>query len=202
MNTPLQTLITTFGITLLLATSAASAGPRHEGGHNKFMEFFDSNGDGVVTYQEFLDASKHRFDRIDTDHNASVTEAEFSSYMKTRREERHKDHMARMDTNKDGKVSKDEFLSASQARAQRKFDRMDKDNDGLLSEAELAARKDHRPHFGKKVFSRIDANGDGKVTQEESQAAWGKWFTRLDSNGDQVVTVEEIAQARARWQGR
>jgi len=195
-----QTLISPLLVALLLGTTVASADPDHEGKQGKFMKFFDTNADGIVTYEEFQGSSKNRFDRIDTDGNGTISPAEFTAYMQSRREERHKNHFENTDTNKDGVVSKDEFLSASQERALRRFSRMDKNDDGLLSADELAAHKMHKPRFGKKIFSRLDANGDGQVTQEESQAAWGKWFKRLDTNGDQVVSSEEIAQARARWQ--
>jgi len=202
MKSPLQTLITTLGISLLISASVVSAGPHHEGGHNKFLKFFDSNGDGTVTYEEFLEASRDRFERIDADKNATISEAEFSSYMQARREEHHKNRFEHMDTNKDGKVSKDEFLTSSQERAKRKFERMDENKDGQLSNDELGSRMKHNSHFGKKVFSKIDANGDGQITKEESQSAWGKWFKRMDSNSDQVVTTDEIKQARTKWQAR
>jgi Ca2+-binding EF-hand superfamily protein len=202
MNTSLQTLAVALGITLILSTSVVSADPRHEGSHNRFMQFFDANADGTVTYEEFLGASRNRFERMDTDSNATISEDEFSSYMQARREERHKDHFERMDANKDGKVSKDEFLSSSQERAQRRFERMDGNNDGQLSSDELGPGKKHKPRFGKKIFSKLDTNGDGKVTQQESQAAWAKWFERMDSNGDKVVTADETKQARAKWRDK
>lgn len=200
MNTKPQTLATPLIVVLLLSASVAVAGPGHAGKHGKFMSFFDTNADGIVTLEEFQGASLNRFERIDTDHNATISEAEFSAYLQTRREERHKHHFERIDTNKDGIVSKDEFLSSSQQRAQRRFEHMDKNSDGQLSADEMASHKKHKPRFGKKIFSKMDANGDGQITQEESQAAWGKWFKRLDTNGDQVVSSDEIQQARSRWQ--
>jgi len=199
MNTLSKTLITTLGITLLASASVVIADPRHEDGQNRFMNFFDSNGDSKVTYDEFLGASKDRFSRIDADHNGSISEEEFSTYMQSRREQRQKERAELMDTNKDGKISKEEFLAHSQQRAERRFGWMDKNNDGQLTDDELAPRKNDKHHFGKKIFSRIDSNGDGKVTQEESQSAWGKWFERMDSNGDKTVTVDEVNQAREKW---
>ena len=202
MSRPIQTLMSTLAITLSLSTTIVSADPGHERGQNRFMKYFDTNNDGTVTFDEFLASSKLRFERIDTDKNAIISESEFSTYMQNRREQHNKERFEGMDSNKDGKISKDEFLASSQQRAERRFGWMDKNNDGQLSNDELTSRKDHKPRFGKKVFSRIDANGDGKVTQEESQAAWGKWFERMDTNGDKVVTEEEIRQARARWRGK
>jgi Ca2+-binding EF-hand superfamily protein len=206
MKNPTRSLHFMLGIALLISASVVSAGPHHEGGQNKFLRFFDSNGDGNVTQEEFQSASSNRFERIDADNNASISESEFLSYMQTRRDQRHKERFARLDANKDGKISNDEFISASRERAQRRFERMDRNNDGQLSSDELGSRKKHKKHgkrkshFGKKIFSRIDANGDGQVTKEESQAAWGSWFKRMDMNSDQVVTMDEIKQARDKWQ--
>ncbi len=55
---------------------------------------------------------------------------------------RYKDHiMEKVDANKDGKISKDEFLAAHAA----KFDEMDTNKDGFLSEEERKAkREEHR----------------------------------------------------------
>lgn len=87
---------------------------------------------------------------------------------------------ARLDTNKDGKISPDEFAAfrkenpevdakATKAgkRGQRVFARFDKDKDGFLSRAEaddvLAWR-----------YKRMDTNNDGILTLEELQAKKGK----------------------------
>lgn len=194
-----QTLVTALGISLLFSASMLSAAPGHQSGHNKFMKFFDTNGDGTVTHEEFLQASKSRFERMDTDSDGIVTEQEFRGYMHHRRKERHQHRMKKMDTDNNGTVSRDEFLLASQERAQRKFARMDRNGDGLLSSEEMSKSKHHKRHFGKKVFSKLDSDNNKQISREESQSAWDKWFQRMDSNGDQVVTREEVAQARSRW---
>lgn len=195
MKKPFQILITTLGLTLLIASTIVSADSRHEDGHSKFLKFFDSNNDGTVTYKEFKGASKKHFERIDADKNSTISEAEFTAYMKARRDDRQKDIFDRMDTDKNDKISEDEFIRASQERAKRKFKRLDKDNNGHLSNDELGNRNKHK-HPGKKIFMKIDANKDGKVTREESQAEWEKWFQRMDNNSDKVVTVDEIKQER------
>jgi Ca2+-binding EF-hand superfamily protein len=86
----------------------------------------------------------------------------------------------RLDANKDGKISPEEFAAFRESnakadakatkagkRGQRMFARFDKNNDGSLSRAEagdvLAMR-----------FKRMDANNDGVLTIEELQAKSGK----------------------------
>ncbi|MDR6623758.1 EF-hand domain-containing protein [Caulobacter segnis] len=86
----------------------------------------------------------------------------------------------RLDANKDGKISPEEFAAfresnakadaqASKAgkRGKRMFARFDKDKDGSLSRAEASDVLAWR-------FKRMDANNDGILTIEELQAKGGK----------------------------
>jgi Ca2+-binding EF-hand superfamily protein len=82
-----------------------------------------------------------------------------------------------IDSNKDGKLSKEELQAAHQAmrekhreRADAQFKAADKDGDGALSvqEAEAAARERVA-----RMFERLDTNKDGKLTQEEMRAGHG-----------------------------
>ena len=54
----------------------------------------------------------------------------------------HKKHgMQDSDTNKDGAISRDEFMSSHQARAEQHFTKMDANNDGKIEQAERDAMK-------------------------------------------------------------
>ena len=54
----------------------------------------------------------------------------------------HKRHsMQDSDTNKDGAISRDEFMSARQARAEEHFAKMDANKDGKIEQAERDAMK-------------------------------------------------------------
>ena len=179
---------------------ALAHGRGHNGGHDKFMMFFDADKDGVVTQAEFSESSDQRFAKMDGDSSGTVSTEEFSQYIQERRQERKQRSFKHMDTNADGQLSLDEYLDAKRERAERRFKSMDKDANGMISAEESTARKHGRKHGrkkygGKRVFARLDGNGDGQIDRGESQAAWLSWFERLDSNGDQVVTVEEVREA-------
>lgn len=49
-----------------------------------------------------------------------------------------------------------------------------------------------RHHHVEKMFEKIDTNGDGVITKEESQAFHEKKFTKMDADGDGNVTKEEV----------
>lgn len=87
---------------------------------------------------------------------------------------------ARLDTDKDGKISQTEFAAFRESnakvdakatkagkRGQRMFARFDKDKDGSLSRAEASDVLAMR-------FKRMDANNDGILTLEELQAKSGR----------------------------
>lgn len=163
------------------------------GGTSKFMRFFDTNKDGVVTQDEFEAAMKTRFNRMDSDHNGSVSREEFQNYLQQRRLEHKQAWLKQMDSNGDGQVSKDEYLAYQTQMAVTRFARLDINHDGILSADELDRRDcNRRHHGGKGLFRRLDANADGVITMEESRAAWTAWFKGLDSNGDNVVTTDEV----------
>ncbi len=67
--------------------------------------------------------------------------------------DRKKHSMMDNDTNKDGAISKDEFMSSHQARADKMFAKMDTNNDGKIDQAERDAMKakwkdHHQRHSG------------------------------------------------------
>jgi Ca2+-binding EF-hand superfamily protein len=46
-----------------------------------------------------------------------------------------------------------------------------------------------------KFFEKVDVNGDGAITQSESQTFRDARFQRMDSDGDGVVTLQEMTEA-------
>ncbi|MCP4328465.1 MAG: histidine kinase [Alphaproteobacteria bacterium] len=104
-------------------------------------------------------AAKH-FDRMDANRDGRVTEDEMMQVRLTL--------VQRADTNGDGVLSADEFSAAGQGRqgdrAERRFVRLDADNDGAVTMAEIFAVR-------LAFLRRVDADGDGAMTLTELQAA-------------------------------
>lgn len=190
-------------ISVLLGCSLAAGGALADrGGHNRFLEFFDANGDGSVTRAEFDTAAAERFARMDANSDGKMTREEFRAYVKDRRSEHRAGKFRKIDANGDGKISKEEFTAHKMQRIEQRFARLDEDKDGAISQDEFANGR----HYGRKcgqqghkrgAFRRMDRDGDGVVTREESYQAWSGWFDRIDANHDKVVTRKEIEDYRA-----
>jgi hypothetical protein len=89
----------------------------------------------------------------------------------------------------------DPVLRAPRAREksaeERRFDRMDRNRDGRIQQAEfLAARK--------RNFDRLDVNGDGVLSFAEYAASGIRRFSELDANGDGTLNRAEFAASAPR----
>ena len=96
----------------------------------------------------------------------------------------------------------------AQRRGERAFDRIDSNKDGQISRAEFAAAPRRgqrgmraagmRAGFGGRMFGMADLDRDGRVSLAEAQQAALQRFDRLDLNRDGRLTPEERRQARER----
>lgn len=134
---------------LLLATAATAQpagdrpmGPRGQGA--EMLERFDTNKDGKIDEAEFKAGRAETFKKFDTTGTGKVTLAQFQQGLEKMREERRQEmakrRFDRMDADKDGTITQAEFDAA----AQRMFDRMDRDDDGTLSPGDRPHHRGHR----------------------------------------------------------
>jgi hypothetical protein len=104
---------------------------------------------------------EERFNRLDTDKDGKISQQE----MKVGRIA----HFKEMDKNGDGMVTKEEhkaFVFAKmEPRLDKRFQKMDTDNDGEISAEEFAAKKQARH------FNRMDVDGDGMISRDEAEKA-------------------------------
>lgn len=104
-----------------------------------------------------------------------------------------------VDTNGDGKITRDEM----QARAAARFGEADSDGDGAISREEMMARAMARVEARvDRKMDWMDADDDGKVTQAEMQQMRGKRMGRMiewmDKDGDGALSKDEFGNGR-RW---
>lgn len=88
-----------------------------------------------------------------------------------------RDRLMALDTNHDGKISKDEFAARAQMMAGRR--------------GGGDADKQGGKHDGSRMFDRFDTNQDGYIGTAEINAMLAARFARMDANHDGVLTPDE-----------
>lgn len=167
----------TLGLSLLALGLAGTAYAQHHAGgmdplgdkdltkaefvakHGEMFAKMDSNKDGKLDQADRAAHHGEMFAKLDTDKNGSISRSEFDAAhqarggegMKRERGERGgkmaKMMLRRADANKDGAVSRDEFMVGATAH----FDMMDANKDGKLTKAERqAAHQKMRSKMGGK----------------------------------------------------
>ncbi|GGB87495.1 hypothetical protein GCM10011363_00160 [Marivita lacus] len=112
----------------------------------------------------------------------------------TGRTDRRAQMFLQLDTNGDGVVSAEEFANPPS-----RFSIADANKDGLVTADELAALSQQRGEQRiARMIERMDANGDGALSEEEFAArqGGGRMFDRLDANEDGAISEEEFAEMR------
>lgn len=106
-----------------------------------------------------------------------------------------------MDTDGDGRITRAEHATG----AHTMFGRMDANNDGIVTAAEMDAshaekkssklkfweKKDKDMKSSAEKISVIDGDHDGKLTRAEHEAGSEAMFSKLDTNNDGVLSKDE-----------
>lgn len=195
------------------ADSAAQSGPA------ALFDKLDANLDGQVTTDEVPEEQKQLFDRLvrksDADGNGQLSKEEFVASLADTRPERPDDApqagpaaaadpevmFARLDANGDGKIVVDEVPEPLRERIRNLLARADKDNDSALSRDEFRAVTQPSPvtppTTPEEMIQRLkqaDADGDGKLSFEESPPRLQENFDLIDTNKDGFLDDQEILQ--------
>lgn len=143
-----------FSIALALIANLGFSSIAHAQDENAPRHGFaklDSDGDGVISRDEFLAQHQSRFAKVDADGDGIISEEEKATVeearqakreerrakLRERREKAREKTLAEFDANGDGQLD----ASEREAVALNRFDRMDKNGDGVLSEDELPKRR-------------------------------------------------------------
>jgi len=126
---------------------------------------------------------------------------------------------ARLDVNKDGKLDETDRKALRETMKARMFERLDSDKNGQITKAEfmsdMGGRGGHGEgrlgkggHFGMgaggmmRMAKMADTNGDGAISQAEFMTAALARFDAMDTNKDGQVTPAERQAARAQMKAQ
>jgi Ca2+-binding EF-hand superfamily protein len=126
------TKVTTAAV-LLLSNCVVLA----QGREGPALEQADADHDGKVTKQEYVDARAAQFSRMDRNGDGFIDDADAREGGNERGQRAAKALRGRIDSNGDGKISKEEFVNAPTML----FDKFDANKDGVLDATELEAAR-------------------------------------------------------------
>lgn len=185
-----------------VAIAQPAANAERPGGPGGFMRQMDANTDGAITRAEFDAARATHFAARDANSDGALSGEELRRERRggpdgERRTERGPGRF-NPDANSDGAITRDEFLAGPIAR----FERMDANNDGRLTDAEKPDMRRMHGHHRGGGMRHADADRNGTVTRAEFDAQGAAMFTRMDANNDGRLTEADREARRAQREQR
>jgi Ca2+-binding EF-hand superfamily protein len=123
-------------VSLLFASASFSQG---RGGPGSILDRADTNGDGVITQEEFLASRAQQFGSRDRNDDGFIDSSDLGERAaeRPRMNEAMNAMITQFDEDKDGKVSKDEFVKGGV----KVFERADTDKSSSVDAKEIDAAK-------------------------------------------------------------
>jgi len=186
---------------LARAMAAGGRGGRSGDPIQRLMQM-DANKDGAIQKEEWK-ARPEMFDRLDKNKDGELTKAELESLAKDMRRRGGWKNRAsnalfrRMDTNKDKRISPDEWTMNADH-----FAKFDANGDGFITPDEVMPKGGRRQRqrydigSGKDsaaFLTKYDKNRDGSIDKKEFPH--GRRFAEIDADGNGLLSKEEVEQS-------
>jgi Ca2+-binding EF-hand superfamily protein len=185
-------------------------GPTLEERKNRARSEFqnlDTNRNGLLERAEAEAVFHSEFNQYDTDRDNKVTEPEVRLIVQRSLAREAAERQQAEARRRQGMLAINEFIDMEL----READRLDKNNDGRLSQQEYAALAgpadgpqtqglppyDVRRQLAMRKFQEIDTNKDGQLDRVELTSHAVKQFLEMDTNKDRFLTEEEFKKAQA-----
>ena len=190
------------GSAVLLVNSDAFAQGR-QGGFMERLKAADKNADGMLSRDEAasLPFILKNFDAIDADRNGYITVEELHAFHAQHKGHRgHRGGLKALDKDGDGRISREEAAAAP--RLAQNFAKIDTNGDGFLTKDELKAARHamHQAHWAK---IDTNGDGKISLDEARANAPrLAQHFAQVDTNGDGFVTPDEMKAAFAAHHGK
>jgi Ca2+-binding EF-hand superfamily protein len=172
----------------------------------QIFEQLDQNQDSKLSQEEI--GERERLLQADADQDGFVTREELQNLLARRRDQAEpqlnaEQLFARLDQNKDEKITKEELNERSQWLLS-----ADANEDGEITLAEAKAgleRMRERSRFRfdpEQTFTRLDENQDGKLQKDELRGPFAAGLTDLDADNDGEITKQEFLARADRIRAR
>lgn len=156
----------------------------------------DANGDGVITRAEAQTASTAMFAKMDANKDGKLDQSDREAH----RSEMLGNRFAMLDTDKNGSISRQEFMTGHEGMRGPGGPGMD-GHEGHRMDGHHGRHGGR--HGGMMKMKMADANNDGTISQAEFTAAANKRFETADANKDGKISKEERDAAhqkmKAEW---
>ena len=177
--------------------------------------------DKTMTRAEVVAMVRDHFGRLDADKNGSITTDEVAKgagqwgdharmmhspggeggdHVMRYEHRDPKEAFDRLDSNKDGSISRDEFTKGQQERFEKRIE-IHEQHKEALKDAKPGEKQALRMHHmggmgGSRMIVMADSDHDGKITLPEAEAMALQHFDQMDTNHDGQVTPEERRAGR------
>lgn len=212
---------------LLLTTGLAIAKPSSNDFFNKFdknndgkISLTEFNSNLNESFARIDKDESGSFDITEFKQHNEQRKAEYEQKKKARHTEKKQQKFKALDANADGILTESEYVNAAvskaEAKAIDKFSKFDGSHaNGSVTEEEFmqhSYRKDrstksyHKKksnchgsssHRADNMFSKMDADNNGRVSLEEYKQSRLNWFNKLDADNTGSVSRDELKQAHS-----